>query len=52
VPIPPLPMTADPTPELDVEALFDQTEQEAEERDCFSAGADGPATPGPATTDE
>jgi hypothetical protein len=41
VPTDPLPMTADPTggptPVLDVEALLEQIEQEAEEREYFAA---------------
>jgi hypothetical protein len=40
VPTDPLPTIADPaggpTPVLDVEALLDQVEQEAEERECFA----------------
>ena len=51
----PLPMTTDPTGStlvLDVEALFDQMEQEDEERECFSAAGRGLAAPGPATSDE
>jgi hypothetical protein len=44
VPTDPLPMIADPdggpTPVLDVEALFEQVEQEAEEREYSDARAD------------